>query len=280
MSDKSKSPIAPVFTPVPEKSRPGARPVTLHDEEVPSGVHDVADLWRKVDGRTTQLLEYAQETAGLAASASESALAATVRLDEQGKRIDSMEQSLREGHNCVRDATFEAQAKVNEQHQQQITSALEQLQTDIQEGIKTRGMAQTAQSKAEEAKGDLEKNETDRKGAWRAFWGTVVSAVVAIGLASVGAVYYFGQLDERVTQQNAHQVEATKRIESQVKQINTKIGRIDDGARIDRLTKAVKASNGHETTEEYCSGLSDRTVALIKRATPPAEWPDCRRFQR
>ena len=252
----------------------------VQDDDVPSGVHDLQGLWRKMDVRTRQLLEFAKSTDEKAQSAAESALAATARIDEQGKRIDSMEESLRKGHNCVRNDSFEAQGRINEQHQQQITSALVQLQTDIQEGIKTRAMAQSAESKAVEAKVELEKNETDRKGAWRAFWATVASAAVAVGLAVGASVYYFGQLDERVTQQNQHQVDATKRVETQVKQISAKISNIDDSARIDRLIQAVKTSNGHETTEDYCAGLSDSTIARIKRITPREEWPDCSRFRR
>lgn len=252
--DRRKLPGPPHFTPVPRKVS-----VTTTDDEV-SGVHDVKDLWRKMDRRTSQLLDYAKSTEAKADDAKTAATELATRVDEQRVRIESMETALRAGHHCT-------QSGVITQLQDQVEKGLDQLQTDIQEGIKTRSLAKQAKEASEKA-----------QSSWKAFWGTVGGSMLVLILTGASAVYYFGQLDERVTQQNNHQVEATKRVEGQVKQINSKIGTIDDGQRIERLTKAVEASNGNETTNEYCSGLSDAAVARMKRVLPRDEWPRCRRF--
>ena len=88
--------ITPTFTPVPKEVSTMSETV-----EETSGVHDLKDLWRKMDSRTGKLLEYAESTAKKAQAASDSALAATVRIDEQGKRITSIENTIREGHGCT-----------------------------------------------------------------------------------------------------------------------------------------------------------------------------------
>jgi len=245
----------PQFTPVPEKVK-----VAVADEEV-SGVHDIKDLWRKMDKRTSQLLDYAQSTDKKAEEAKEAAAVAAVRADEQRDRIESIEESLRRGHNCT-------QALVIGQLQDQVKDTLTGLQVDIQEGIKTRSLAKQAKEEADKA-----------QGSWKAFWGTVAGSFVVLLITGGSAVYYFGQLDERVTQQNQHQVEATKRVEGQVKQLNTKVAGLPDSTRIRALTQAIEASNGHETTDEWCADLSDDDVRWIKRRFPSDRWPRCRRIK-
>ena len=244
----------PQFTPVLEKVK-----VSMSDDEV-SGVHDIKELWRKMDKRTSQLLDYAESTDKKAEEAKESAAVAAIRADEQRERIESIEESLRRGHNCT-------QALVIGQLQDQVKETLTGLNTDIQEGIKTREMAKQAKTEADKA-----------QGTWKAFWGTVAGSFMMLLMVGGGAVYYFGQLDERVVQQNQHQVEATKRVEGQVKQLNTKVAGLPNSTRIKALTKAIEASNGHETTDEWCSDLSDEDIRWIKRRLPRDRWPRCRRI--
>ena len=246
--------VPPQFTPVPEKVK-----VAVSDEEV-SGVHDIKDLWRKMDKRTSQLLDYAQSTDKKADEAKEAAAIAAARANEQHERIESIEESLRRGHNCT-------QASVIDQLQDQVKETLTGLNIDIQEGIKTREMAKQAKTEASKA-----------QGTWKAFWGTVAGSFMVLLMAGGGAVYYFGQLDERVVQQNRHQVEATKRVENQVTKLNTKVAGLPNSQRIKNLTDAIEASNGHETTDEWCADLDDEDVRWIKRRFPRDRWPRCRRI--
>lgn len=260
----------------PSMSR-GVESVEIKDaaEEI-SGVHDIKDLWRKMDSRTTQLIEYAQSTEQKAAKASEAAQQAVistgVRLDEHGKRIESMESAIRAGHDCTK-------SEVITQLQIQVEKNLDQLSTDVLEGVKTRGIAKAAKEHVDGHIEDEKARQKEERGSKRWFWGIMASVVLSVIVGGISIVWYFGHLDERVDQQNARQTEAYGRVESQVKQVAVQVKQLGQDERIEELTKAIKVANGHETTEEWCSGLDDAAVRRIKRSTTARHWPKCRRFE-
>lgn len=256
----------PQFTPLKKNSK--SNPI----ERESSMTVDFGDLWEKFDERTSQLLTFAKSTNKKAQSASDAALAATVRLDEHSRWMQSLDEALKAGHPC-------SQQKTIDSLQEQVAGGLKLQNQNIQDDIKTRNLAQTVKEDMDKFIRDAKEREKESRVSWRWFWGSIMSIILFVVSGGLATVWYFGQLDERVTQQNAHQVEAIERVETQVKNVGQQVRELDNGSNIDRLIRAVVESNGHQTIEQWCSSLDDRSVASIKRTTPRGHWPRCARFR-
>ena len=186
------------------------------------------------------------------------------QMDNMDRRVGKVEDR---SHDCaqvavitdLREAALETRRKV---------------ETDITEGVKTRERLDNTRNDLEMVGTEVKKFSTARRNFFMGLIGVFVFIAANVG----GLIWFLSALDQKVESEQREREDGQRRMENQME----KLGKVANTAPVQRemenLTRAVKAANGHETTEAYCSGLSDHTVRMIKRAIAPTEWPKCRRF--
>ena len=178
------------------------------------------------------------------------------------RRVEKVEDR---GHDC-------AQVAVIASLQQESLETRQKVDTDVREGVKTRERLDNTRNDLDTVDGKV----ADFSNARRNFVLSLIGVFLFILTNVGGLVWFLSALDQKVEAEQRERRSGEKRLEAQVKAIGKNTAPVQ--SEIKTLTKAVKAANGHETTEQYCSGLSDATVRRMKRALPREEWPRCRRF--
>jgi len=188
----------------------------------------------------------------------------TTEMKGLDRRVEKVEER---GHDCaqvaviadLRDASLETRRKV---------------ETSVVEGIKTRERLNTAQDDLVAVDKEVKRFSNARRSFVMGLIGLII-----FGLSSVGSLIWFlSALDTQVATEQRERRDSYARLEMQLGKMSKTANTAPVQREIRTLTKAVQKANGHETTEEFCSGLSDRTVKSIKRMVPESEWPRCRRF--
>ena len=253
MDDTRRNIPVPTFTPIPCE-------VDMSEEiEEPSGVHNIKQLWSKVDIRTRELLKYAEDTSKKAQCASDSALAASIRINEQGIRITSIETSIRAGHNCV---------NVNrlERIECDVDKIEEKLEKDVQKGIKQLGAieaTETAIMTVNDRINKTNKRLDDDSNKYRNSWILAISMFVGFIATIVGAVYGYGELNTNVANDRRTNVEQHKVMTTAIEKSNAQVSKVQSDTaknvenQLRNLRLELAASNGHEQRyETLCIGMS------------------------
>jgi hypothetical protein len=186
------------------------------------------------------------------------------QMDNMDRRVGKVEDR---SHDCaqvaviadLREATLETRRKV---------------ETDIAEGVKTRERLDNTRNDVETVDTEVKKFSTARRNFFMGLIGVFVFIAANVG----GLIWFLSALDQKVESEQREREDVQRRLENQME----KLGKVANTAPVQRemenLTKAVKASNGHETIEQYCAALSDGAVRRMKRTLSQEEWPRCRRF--
>lgn len=186
------------------------------------------------------------------------------QMDNMDRRVGKVEDR---GHDC-------AQVAVIASLQETSLETRQKVEKDITEGVKTRERLDNTRTDLEQVDREVKSFSNTRRNFWLSLIGVGVFVLSTVG----SLIWFLSALNTSVETEQEQRQESYERLEKQVESISRTANVAPVQQEIKTLTKAVKASNGHETTEEYCSGLSDRAVKVIKRTVPEAEWPRCRRF--
>lgn len=186
------------------------------------------------------------------------------QMDNMDRRVGKVEDR---GHDC-------AQVAVIASLQETSLETRQKVEKDVQEGIKTRERLDNTKTDLEAVDGKIEKFSTARRNFVLSLIGVVIFVLSTVG----SLIWFLSALNTSVKNEQEQREESYKRLEEQVERVSKVADVAPVRQDVKRLTNAVKASNGHETTETYCSGLSDRAVRTIKRTIAQEEWPRCRRF--
>jgi len=171
------------------------------------------------------------------------------------------------GHDC-------AQVAVIASLQEGALETRRKVEKDVEEGVKTRERLDHTRNDLDAVDDKVEKFSTARRNFVLSLIGVFVFIAANVG----GLIWFLSALDTKVEAEQRERRTGEKRLETQMEKLGKAANTAPVQREIKTLTKAVKASNGHETTEQYCSGLSDAAVARMKRVLPRSEWPRCRRF--
>lgn len=186
------------------------------------------------------------------------------QMDNIDRRVGKVEDR---GHDC-------AQVAIITELRESSLETRRKVETDIQEGVKTRERLDNTRNDLEAVDKEVKSFSTARRNFFLSLIGVGVFLISTVG----SLIWFLSSLDAQVGHEQRERQESYNRLEQQL----TKMGKVADTQpvqeKLSNLTKAVRASNGHETTEAYCAGLSDRAVNTIKRSLPRNEWPRCRRF--
>lgn len=186
------------------------------------------------------------------------------QMDNLDRRVGKVEDR---GHDCAQVAAIAGLQETSLETRQKV-------EKDVQEGVKTRERLEHTRTDVEVVDKKIESFSTAKRNFVLSLIGVVI-----FGLSTVGSlVWFLSSLNTEFRTEQRERREGQKRLEEQVKSVGKVANVAPVKSEIETLTKAVKASNGHETVERYCAGLSDRAVRMMKRTMPRAEWPKCRRF--
>ena len=171
------------------------------------------------------------------------------------------------GHDCAQVAVISTLRETSLETRQKV-------EMDVQEGIKTRERLDNTRTDLEAVDKAVKSFSTAR----RNFFMGLIGVALFIGSTVGTLIWFLSAMDARVDSEQRERREGEKRLTEQVEKMGKAANTAPVQREIKTLTRAVEAANGHETTEAYCSGLSDRAVRAVKRGVPRAEWPKCRRF--
>lgn len=196
----------------------------------------------------------------------------------QSKRLDAIESQIETSRVCKQESVIEDLKTT-------VHDLLELSRNEIAKTASIESKTEDNANRIERLKEDTKARNAEHKKNWRVSVTAVVSSAVFILSAIGGSIWYIAQLDERVSQQNKNQIEATGRVEDQVQKIDSRmrsnVSALNNNRNaIERLARAVEESNGYETVDNWCSSLSDREVRLIKLSIPSENWPNCDRIHR
>ena len=180
------------------------------------------------------------------------------------RRVDKVEDR---GHDC-------AQVAIIASLQEGGLETRRKVERDVEEGVKTRERLDNTRSDLETVDKAVKSFSTARRNFFMGLIGVAVFVAGTVG----SLIWFLSSLETKFEAEQRERRASDSRIETQVKAA----GKAADTAPVERqiktLAKAVKAANGHETTDQFCSGLSDQAVRAMKRSVPRRDWPRCRRF--
>lgn len=148
------------------------------------------------------------------------------------------------------------------------------VERDVTEGVKTRERLDNTRDELDTVDTEVKKFSTARRGLFISLIGVALFVASTVGTL----IWFLSELETKFEAEQRERRDSDSRIELQVKVAGKASNTAPVTQEVQALTRAVKAANGHETTVQYCSGLSERAVRLMKRAVPRDEWPSCRRF--
>jgi hypothetical protein len=188
-----------------------------------------------------------------------------------GTQMDNMDWRVSKvegrGHDCAQVGVIAALQETSLETRQKV-------EKDITEGVRTRERLDNTRNDLSQVDSEVKKFSNTRRNLFLSLIGVGVFVVSTVG----SLIWFLSALNTSVEAEQNQRQESYKRLEKQVESISKAANVEPVQQEIKTLTKAVKASNGHETIEEYCSSLTDRAVKVIKRTVPEGEWPRCRRF--
>lgn len=209
----------------------------------------IPEIQKKVEATSDRVIELNMEVKGM------------------GHRVTKIERKVDEGHACQ-------QAEIIYELKDSQREVSKKIETDVQHGIRQAGEIVLLQK---EISGTVADVEDIKKTPRRMFYGLAGMALTVL-IGSGGALWFLAELRKDVQHEREQRTEQISRIEKQITKVATHADPAPVKQEIQTLAKAVRASNGHETTEQYCAELSDAAVDRMKRTLPQGAWPRCRRF--
>ena len=186
------------------------------------------------------------------------------QMDNMDRRVGKVEDK---SHDC-------AQVAIITELRESSLETRRKVETDVHEGIKTRERLDNTRNDLDTVDKEVKSFSTARRNFVLSLIGVFLFIAANVG----GLIWFLSALDTKVEDEQRDRREEQRRLENQLEKMSKTANTAPVTKEMQNLTKAVKASNGHETIEQYCAALSDRTVDRMKRSLPRGEWPRCRRF--
>jgi len=221
-----------------------------HVKHIPEMQRDVKAAKRSSD-KALQMVELVETKLG-------------TELKSVDRRVGKVEDK---GHDC-------AQVAVISSLQESSLETRLKVDKNVQEGVRTRERLDNTRNDLESVDKEVKTFSTARRNFFMGLVGVAIFIISTVG----SLIWFLSAMDTRVDNEQRERRESDRRVEAQVKAMGETSDTAPVQEKLTNLTKAVKAANGHETTEEYCAGLSDRAIRVVKRSIPRTEWPRCRRF--
>lgn len=215
-----------------------------------------------------------------ARAAKTSAESAKVSADKARQRVEVVETKLGTQFAALDRRVDRVESEEHDCTQVSVIGALQhgafeirkRVERDVTEGVRTRERLDSTRTDLEAVDEEVKKFSSARRNFFMGLLGLII-----FGLSSIGSlVWFLGSLDSQFEAEQRARREGEKRLEAQVKALGKTANTAPVKQEIESLTRAVR--DRHETTESYCSTLSDRTVVRMKGALAEREWPRCRRF--
>lgn len=249
----------PFETPLPDRD--------LYPDDEVSQVKNPGDAWRKLEkfdrvlnrmiGPIQQIPDIAEKVDGVV----ERVARVEERLDTTKERVNGLDAQSRRPHDCFQVDNIE-----------RVEVAGLSLRKDVEDD--TRKIELVSKDVADMKAKQKSVKELRRHDKY--YWiGLAASFLTVAG----GSIWYMRGVSADIqleSQARAAQFDQVKTVLTKVSEQSNPVPMQQDFI---RLEKAVKAANGNETMEEYCSGLSGEAVRTLKRTLPEVDWPRCSRFR-